>query len=71
MQQVSDRWALAAFATEETVGLYSVLSQLGYAPVATVTTMVMTFLAPILYQRSGDATDRARNAPTFTGWSGR
>jgi O-antigen/teichoic acid export membrane protein len=62
MQQASDRWALAAFATPDSVGLYAVLSQLGYGPVAMLTAMVMTFLAPILYQRSGDATDQARNA---------
>ncbi len=62
MQQASDRWALSALATQDSVGLYAVLSQLGYAPVAMLTAMGMTFLAPILYQRSGDATDHARNA---------
>ena len=61
LQQASDRWALAAFATPTDVGLYAVLFQLGYAPIAVLTTMSMTFLAPILYQRSGDATDQARN----------
>ena len=62
MQQASDRWALAGLAHQEDVGLYAVLSQLGYAPVATLTAMVMTFLAPILYQHSGDASDDVRNA---------
>ncbi len=62
MQQASDRWALAGVAQQEDVGLYAVLSQLGYAPVAMLTGMVMTFLAPILYQRSGDARDDTRNA---------
>lgn len=62
MQQASDRWALAGFAQQEDVGLYAVLSQLGYAPVAMLTGMVITFVAPILYQRSGDARDDTRNA---------
>lgn len=62
MQQVSDRWALAAFTTTEEVGRYAVLFQLGYASIAMVTGLAMAFLGPILYQRSGDATDHARNA---------
>ncbi len=62
MQQASDRWALAGFHGPETVGLYAVLSQLGYAPAATITAMTLTFLAPILYQHSGDASDAVRNA---------
>lgn len=61
MQQVSDRWSLGAFATTHDVGLYAVVFQLGYAPISIVLGMSMTFLAPILYQRSGDATSRARN----------
>lgn len=61
LQQASDRWALAALASPREVGLYAVLFQLGFAPLATLTTMSMTLLAPILYQRSGDATDHARN----------
>ena len=62
MQQVSDRWALQAFATTSDVGQYAVLFQLGFAPIALITGMAMSFLGPILYQRSGDATDPVRNA---------
>ena len=61
MQQVSDRWALQAFATSSDVGEYAVLFQLGYTPIALLTGVAMSFLAPILYQRSGDATDHSRN----------
>lgn len=61
MQQVSDRWALQTFASTAEVGQYAVLFQLGYAPVALGTGMAMSFLGPILYQRSGDATDNVRN----------
>ena len=69
MQQVSDRWALHAFGTTAEVGQYAVLFQLGYTPIAMVTGMVMSFLGPILYQRSGDATNHARNANVHRlGW---
>ncbi len=61
-QQSSDRWALETFSTTHEVGLYSVLFQLGYTPVLMVTGLVVSFLGPILYQRSGDATDLNRNA---------
>ena len=61
MQQVSDRWALQVFASTSDVGQYAVLFQLGFTPIAMITGMVMSFLGPILYQRSGDATDHARN----------
>lgn len=61
MQQISDRWALQTFASEHEVGLYAVVFQLGYVPIGLATGMAMTFLGPILYQRSGSATDRNRN----------
>ena len=61
VQQSSDRWALEAFATTSDVGLYAVLVQLGYTPIVMVTGLATSFLGPILYQRSGDATDPARN----------
>lgn len=60
-QQVSDRWALQAFASTQDVGLYAVIFQLGYVPIGLVSGMAMTFLGPILYQRSGSATDPSRN----------
>ncbi len=62
MQQVSDRWALQAFATASDVGQYAVLFQLGYTPIALITGVAISFFGPILYQRSGDATDQGRNA---------
>lgn len=60
-QQISDRWALQAFASTQDVGLYAVVFQLGYTPIGLATGMAMTFLGPILYQRSGSATDLSRN----------
>ena len=61
IQQVSDRWALQVFASTSEVGQYAVLLQLGFTPIALITGMAMSFLGPILYQRSGDATDHGRN----------
>jgi O-antigen/teichoic acid export membrane protein len=62
IQQVSDRWALQTFSSASEVGQYAVLYQLGFTPIALLTGMAMSFLGPILYQRSGDATDPIRNA---------
>lgn len=62
IQQVSDRWSLQALASTVEVGQYTVLFQLGFTPIALITGMAMSFLGPILYQRSGDATDHDRNA---------
>lgn len=61
MQQISDRWALQAFASTQDVGLYAVVFQLGYVPIGLATGIAMTFLGPILYQRSGSASDTSRN----------
>ncbi|MCX5657390.1 MAG: hypothetical protein NTZ48_04095, partial [Candidatus Omnitrophica bacterium] len=59
--QSSDRWALEAFAGTQEVGLYAVLFQLGYTPIIMATGLAMTLIAPVLFQRSGDASDHARN----------
>lgn len=62
MQQVSDRWALQTFSSVAEVGHYAVLFQLGYTPIVLFTGLIVSFLGPILYQRSGDATDHIRNS---------
>jgi len=61
LQLVSDRWALQYFSSIQEVGRYAVLYQLGFAPIVIFTGLAVSFLAPILYQRSGDATDLGRN----------
>lgn len=61
LQQVSDRWALQTYASGHDVGLYAVVFQLGYVPIGLTLGMAMTFLGPILYQRSGSTTDQNRN----------
>jgi O-antigen/teichoic acid export membrane protein len=59
-QLSSDRWALGAFAGKEEVGMYAVLFQLGYYPLAMLTGICMQFISPILFQRAGDASDPGR-----------
>jgi len=61
-QLVSDRWALQVFSSSQEVGRYAVLFQLGYYPIAIVSNMAMQLLAPIYYQRVGNAADEKRNA---------
>jgi O-antigen/teichoic acid export membrane protein len=61
-QQASDRWALGLFASAKEVGLYAVLFQLGYYPISMATALSMQFIAPVLYQRAGDASDSRRRA---------
>ena len=61
LQQISDRWALQTYASGHDVGLYAVVFQLGYVPIGLALGMAMTFLGPILYQRSGSTTDQNRN----------
>ena len=62
VQLASDRWALELFTTTAEVGTYAALFQLGYYPMTMASTMAMQFLAPIFYQRAGDASDSRRNA---------
>lgn len=62
LQIASDRWALELFSTTHNVGYYAVLFQLGYYPISMATSMASQFLAPIFFQRVGDARDSKRNA---------
>lgn len=60
----SDRWALAAFSSQADVGLFSVLYQLGYYPVALFTEMLYALITPVIFQRAGDgaSVERLNNA---------
>ena len=62
LQQASDRWSLEVFVTTDEVGLYTVLYQLGYAPIGMISGLLSAFLIPIFFQRAGDATNHERNA---------
>jgi O-antigen/teichoic acid export membrane protein len=60
-QVASDRWALGLFASTREVAMYAVLFQLGYYPVSIATGASIQFLAPVVFQRVGDATNKKRN----------
>lgn len=59
-QLVSDRWALGTFSSNAEVGLYAVVFQLGYYPIAIFTQVCLQFISPIIFQRAGDASDANR-----------
>jgi len=66
---VADRWGLEVLSSTDDVGLYSVLFQLGYYPIAMLFGMVTTLLAPIYFQRAGNASDTVRVNEIFNlGW---
>ena len=69
-QQASDRWALEAFRSTYEVGQYVSLYQLGHMPVAILIGMTLTYVAPILYHKSGDLRDSSSNADVHRlGWT--
>ncbi len=65
LQQASDKWALEWFTTTDTVGSYAVLYQLGFVPVSLGSSLLLGLLGPIIYQRIGEAQDRARVSDVF------
>lgn len=69
MQIASDRWALQMFATTRDVGLYAVLYQLGYYPITILSGLMVQLVAPIFFQRVGDAsvTSNMRHVNTLIG----
>lgn len=60
-QQASSRWAIELFGTTTEVGLFQVLSQIGFVPIQIITILALQFISPILFSRSGDATSSERN----------
>lgn len=60
MYMASDRWTLQIFATMEEVGVYAALYQLGYYPVAIAAGLMMQLVAPVFFERAGDASDGER-----------
>lgn len=59
-QRASDRWALVLFESTDEVGRYTVLFQLGFYPILLATDLGVKLLAPILFQKAGDASDGSR-----------
>lgn len=65
----SDRWALQIFASTQDVGFYAVLFQLGFYPLSILASLAGTLLAPIYFNRVGDASDPIRVLAVFSiGW---
>jgi O-antigen/teichoic acid export membrane protein len=60
VQTVSDRWVLQAFTTTSTVGVYTVLNQVGLYPMTLLSTITLQFISPLLFERAGDGSDRDR-----------
>ena len=60
MQQSSSRWALGLLSSTDDVGFFSVLYQLGYAPMVMISSLGLTFITPVLFARVGNATDGIR-----------
>jgi O-antigen/teichoic acid export membrane protein len=60
MQQSSSRWALGLLSSTDDVGFFSVLYQLGYAPMVMISSLGLTFITPVLFARVGNATDEIR-----------
>jgi len=65
-QSASDRWALMLFTSNYEVGLYAVLYQLGYYPITILSGLMVQLIAPILYQRAGDASNAFRVQQVYT-----
>lgn len=59
-QMSSDRWALQLSSGASTVGYFAVLYRLGYYPISLLTSLIVQLLAPVLFQKAGDASDQAR-----------
>ncbi|MEJ5309064.1 MAG: oligosaccharide flippase family protein [Anaerolineae bacterium] len=59
-QMSSDRWGLQMFGATQEVGLYAVVYQLGYNPITILTGLMVQLVAPVLFQRAGDASDTER-----------
>lgn len=65
-QIASDRWALQMFASTREVGLYAALYQLGYYPITILTGLIVQLVAPVFFQRAGNASDPSRMRQIYT-----
>ncbi len=65
LQMFADRWALQAFCSLEEVGVYFALYQISYSPMIHFSKFLAGFLAPVLYKKSGDGSDRQQSLQTL------
>ncbi len=59
-QVASGRWALQIFAAPQDVGMYAIVDQLGRYPIVILSTLMITLVSPMLFERAGDAMDPSR-----------
>jgi len=60
-----DRWALHFFSSPETLGLYAVIYQVGYYPIALIINLLTNYIEPIYYQKAGDGDNTNKLRATF------
>jgi O-antigen/teichoic acid export membrane protein len=66
LQMTSDRWAIETFLDTKQVGLYSTVLQLGWAPINIITTLGLSIISPIFFQKSGNAKDKEMNSKVYS-----
>jgi O-antigen/teichoic acid export membrane protein len=64
-QIASDRWALDAFTTTRSVGIYQALYQLGYYPISMASVFLNQLFQPLLFARAGEGNDDRRMANAY------
>jgi len=64
-QFASDRWALDAFTTTRSVGIYQALYQLGYYPISMASVFLNQLFQPQLFARAGEGSDETRMANAY------
>lgn len=63
-QSSVDRWSLELFSSRDLVGIYTGYFQLSYMPMTILSTLIVTYISPILFEISGDGQDATRNEKT-------
>lgn len=58
VQQLSDRFSLSFFKSTQDVGYYSVIFQIGYAPINILFSVISSVLSPIIYLKAGNISDQ-------------
>jgi lipopolysaccharide exporter len=66
LQLSSDRWILSLSLDNRSVGIYTAATQLGFAPLITLSAAASAFLTPVMFSRTGDGTDPRRVASALS-----
>ena len=60
MHAASARWAIQIFSSTDEVGLYAVLFQIGFYPIAMVSGFIVQLVTPIMFSHAGTGKDQGR-----------